>query len=409
MAPNLVKSGSMNSLASLDLSNHIAPVNLENPTVAAAVFPPLVNVGTLIPPKGWNIEAGARRDPVSNANKMKRTPSCIFTNLIEEEAQKVVSCAHIEANLIADSNHRNGHDQDFCENDNEYDESYWDIPSNSCNAIEDRVLSTGQVEKLLVEDALRRVREMKQQKHFVEDSHPSNSYWDWPSEPVLESEKKSNMIASIIHEEFIRQQLSVDSITATEMSNKSKSNNSQNESASSAQVSVDYWCWNTEEEKVDTEEIVAPHVHDPTHPNHAYWDFPAESEDPQALKEKLIDSILKVERIRNLLRSETVEDREVTYHRLRQEEAKIEYEYAPGHELESVPSNYWDFDDTNPDDMLSLLSEEQQQIINRILKEERQRHIVSTENIENNLLQEIESKTVQDVNVSLSSSDYWQW
>ena len=405
MAPNLVKSGSMNSLSCLDLSNHIAPINLE-PATTAAVFPPLVNLSTLIPPKGWNVETGARKKQISSVSRMKRTPSCIFTNLIEEEAQKTVSCADIEANLVADSNRRQDLDQECYENENKYDESYWDVPSNSCSAIEEKVLSIGQVEKLLVEDALRRLNDMKQQKNVVEDNHPNNSYWDWSSEPVLESEKKSNMIASIIYEESIRQQLSIDSITALEMSNKSNSNNSQIESASSAHVSVDYWYWNTEGEKADTEEIVAPHVYDPTHPNHAYWDFPAESNDPLALKEKLINSILKDESIRNLLRSDAVEDREVNYHRSRQEEEKVEYDCSPVHGQESVPSNYWDFDQDN---RLPLLSQEQQEIINRILKEERQRHILSTQNIENNLCKEIKDKAaVEGVNLS-ASSDYWQW
>ena len=50
----------------------------------------------------------------------------------------------------------------------------------------------------------------------------------------------------------------------------------------------------------------------------------AESNDPLALKEKLINSILKDESIRNLLRSDAVEDREVNYHRSRQEEEKVE-------------------------------------------------------------------------------------
>ena len=412
MASSLVKSGSMGSLASLDLSNHISGINLQPPAGAspAATFAPLVDVSTLIAPQGWTHDAGARKDHAAvGLNKMKRTPSSLFSNLIEEEAQKVVSCAHIEANLIADSNRRSEHDQECCEKDNEYDESYWDVPSNSCSAIEEKVLSTGQVERLLVEDALRRDEEAEQRKGVVEDNHPNNSYWDWPSDPVLESEKRSNMIVSIIRDEAVRQQLAIDSITAVEVMNKSSSDDSQMESAPSTQVSVDYWCWNAEEEKVEREEIVAPHVHDPTHPNHAYWDFPAESRDPEALKEKLINSILNEERIRNILQTGAVEDREVNYHRSKQGEEKTEYEYAPAHELESMPSNYWDFDNKDPDNMLSLLSQEQQEIVNRILEEERQRYIVSTENIENNLHRDIEDKAVEDVEVSAASADYWQW
>ena len=412
MAPNLVKSGSMNSLSSLDLSNHIAPINLESPpATVAATFPPLVDVSTLIPPKGWNKgAAAAHKDTTLSDNKTANTPSHIYTNLIEEEAQKAVSCAHIETNLIADSNRRKDLDQEYCESDNKYDESYWDVPSNCSHAVEDKVVSTAQVEKLLVEDALRRAKDIREQKSVVQDTHPNNSYWDWPSEPVSESEKRSNLIASILHEESIRQRLSIDSITALETSKKSDSSNSQFvESASSAQVSVDYWCWNTEEEKVDTEEVVASHVHDPTHPNHAYWDFPSESRDPRASKEKLINSILKEERIRNLLRAEAVEDREVNFHRSRKEQANIEYDFAPAHVLKSVPSNYWDFDNNDPDNMLSSLSEEQKEIVNRILEEERQRHILSTQNIENNLRTEVEDKKEENVNVSTSSDDYWQW
>ena len=346
----------MNSLTSLDLSNHIAPINLE-PSAAAIILPPLIK-NIVVPLKGLNQEVHDREEPAFGANEMRRTLSHIFTSLNEEEAKKTVSSIVIEQNLISDSNRRKNFNQKYCKNDNKYDESYWDIPSNCCKPKEEKSPSMSQAEKLQVEGTLYcYVEEVKQQKCVVENNHSNNTNWDWPSKPVLESEKRENIIASIMHKEYIRQQLSIDSITSLKIANKCDSSDSQIELTSLARVPVDHLGW-SDEKKVVKEEIVAPHAYDASHPNHAYWDFPSDSKDPQVLKKKLTNTILKEESIRNLFRAETVEEREVKYHLSRQGHGKIEYVCAPAHVLESMPSNYWNFNHRDPNNLLYLLLEE---------------------------------------------------
>ena len=325
-------------MGKLDLSNHISGINLDEPLVATTA----VDVSSFLPPQEeWNKDAGPRKTKslfgTTGRSRSIKSPGRIFENLIEEEAHKAVSCATIEANLLSDSNCRQDNFNDNCSQikDQEYDESYWDVPS-----LEEKVLSTGEVEKLLVQDSKRRDEERKQKKPFVEDNHPNNAYWDWPSEPVQESTRKSNVIESIIHEDSIRQQLTIGSITALEVSNTSNSDDPQIESLMpSEHMSVDYWCWNTEEDaKVEEEQKVAPNAHD-----------------SQFLKETLIDTILKSEHIRKLLRADAVEAREVEFHRTREGHAKKEQHCAPTNDLEAVPSNYWDYDSVEPNSMFSIL------------------------------------------------------
>lgn len=396
MAPNLIKSSSQ---LSLDLSNHIN-FSLEAPVSA---YPPLIDADIF----AHEADQHDRKDSFFAA-PVKRSNSVIFNLLVKDEALRAVSCENIEANLIADTYRIEKSDEEYYVNENmQEEESYWDMPSDCDNAHqeEDNVLSTAQVERSLVEDALRRIEEAKQGKDVVINNHPNNAYWDWPSEPTLESEKKAALIASVLMEESIRQKLSIDSITNNEVSNKVKE--SPQQVVASENVSTDYWFWNSEEET--KEEVVAPHVNDPSHPNHAYWDYPSGPTNAVEERQKVIDDILKEDRIRELLSSKTTEEREVNFHRSKQ--ANKDHYSAPKHQLESIPENYWDFNASSGNDLISVLSQDKQALINRILKEEQMRYIVSTENIENHLvaskegLEEIEG-TLESVDVSAS---YWDW
>lgn len=402
MAPNLVKSA---SLCSLDMSHMRLSSNnllaLDQPS-----YPPLTDAALTIDAPNDH-EENSVFGLKTRTSTMRRTPSMLFRIIVEEEAQKAVSCAHIETNLVADANKAKIETtKEYVVNENQQEEeSYWDMPSESDCAVVDTVdvFSAGQVERLLVEDALRRCKEVEEQKAMVQNNHPNNSYWNWSSEPVLESEKKSNLIASIMMEESIRQKLSIDHITNTEVSNKSQTDApSQIESVS---TSTDYWCWNAEEE---VKEVVAPHVNDPSHPNNAYWDFPHESRDPQDMKKKLIDTILNEERIRNILSMESVESREINFHRMKKQAKDDTDNYAPASVLNSVPSNYWDFNPA-PEGLLSLVATEKQELIDRILKEEKQRYIVSTENIEKNLVSRDSCEEKSNQEPSLPVSSYWDW
>lgn len=398
MAPNLVKSA---SLCSLDMSN--IAMSTSSHHIATPTYPPLTDVNTAVA-NPWNDDAPAHENVVfgsglQNSKSMRRTPSMLFRIIVEEEAQKAVSCAHIETNLIADANRQADPNQVYHVNNNkEEEDSYWDMPSDSDT---NDVVSSGQVERLLVEDALRRVKDEMDQKPTVTNSHPNNSYWEWPSEPVLESEKKSNLIASIILEEAIREKLSIEHITNTETSNKPSTSPQVEVSSTQEDVSIDYWNWSPEGK--EHHEIIAPHVHDAGHPNHAYWDFPSKSCNPQDLKKQLIDKILNEERIRNILSSEAVEEREVNYHRSKEGNKKLD-NVAPTSALQSVPSNYWDFNPVT-EDLLSLVSRQKQELIYKILREEKQRFVLSTENIENNL----RSSACKGTIAGSTATSYWDW
>lgn len=402
MAPNLVKSA---SLCSLDMSGHIA-MSASASQITTPTYPPLTDANNAMA-NPWEDDAPSHENAVFGSSKMRRTPSVLFRIIVEEEAQKAVSCAHIETNLIADANREVDPNQVYHVNNNkEEEDSYWDMPSESDTT---DAVSSGQVERLLVEDALRRIKDEMNQKPTVTNSHPNNSYWDWPSEPVLESEKKSNLIASIILEEAIRKKLSIDHITDIETSNKQTTPSQQIEASSAqANVSVDYWNWSAEEQ--NNHEIVAPHVHDASHPNNAYWDFPSKPCNPEDLKKQLIDKILNEERIRNILSSEAVEEREVNYHRHSREGHKKSDIVALESALQSVPSNYWDFNPVT-EDLVSLVSRQKQELINRILKEEKQRFVLSTENIENNLRSSTCKGRVETAieTPSPTVESYWDW
>merc|ERR1712113_412720 len=145
--------------------------------------------------------------------------------------------------------------------------------------------------------------------------------------------------------------------------------------------------WNADDEEVKKEEeddvVVAPHVHDATHPNHAYWDFPSQVDGPEEMRKKLIDKILNEERIRDVLSSASVTEREINFHRVRQQQQAKYNISAPKSISSSVPADYWDF--SSEEGFLPLVRCEKQQLVDKILREEKQRYLLSTENIEKNL------------------------
>ena len=124
---------------------------------------------------------------------------CDNLPVVEDEAKRAVSCELIETNLIADSNaaarkQNNNDDQQVKVNDVQAEhESYWDMPTETDVVDNNAVFSTGQVERLLVEDALRRTQDAEKGTTAFVSGHPNNAFWDWPSEPVLESEKRDNL------------------------------------------------------------------------------------------------------------------------------------------------------------------------------------------------------------------------
>jgi len=316
----------------------------------------------------------------SHGGRTKRSNSVIFNILVEDEAKRLVSCENIETNLIADRNKSQTSDQEYIVNENkEEDDSYWYMPPQSSE--EEHDFSVAQVERLLVEDAVRRLKEEGQVfekcSNIKDDSQGDENYWDWPAEPVPESEKNQSLIDSMIVE-----------------------------ATSTSQFATDYWYWNPEEEST---EVTAPHVRDPTHPNHSYWDFPHESKDPQTLKNNLIENILKEERIRNILSCETIEANELEHRRTKK--AKLECRSIPNSTV--TPSNYWDFHSGKQETLAQLDEIPRQELVKKIFKKEKLSFILSTENIEKNLKIDRETllhKKCNYVEGTLSeSTSYWMW
>ena len=349
----------------------------------------------------------------------RRSTPTIFHMIVEEEARQAVSSDRIHMNLIEDATKRanEARNQVYIKNNRngEEDVNYWDMPSDCDMTMEEKALSLGQVEKLLLEDAVRRIATAKKPSLDINrNCNNGDSYWDWSLvKPVLGSEKKVYNIASAILEKSSLQDcLSLDYITKLEASKASSLNSQGTQSYIKStdpevEVYTDYWTWVTTGGYQSEGE--APHYHDLTHPNHAYWDFPFKSDDPTALKAQLIEKILYEERIRVLMSSEAIEAREVSYHQTKKasKEEKIgDTEFKEG------SSNYWDWNSSDSGNLLSLLEEEEKQAsADKKWELEVQRYILSLDNIERNLRNYHDSLVDED-NISLSSNQvplYWAW
>lgn len=349
----------------------------------------------------------------------RRSTPTIFHMIVEEEARQAVSSDRIHMNLIEDATKRanEARNQVYIKNNRngEEDVNYWDMPSDCDMTMEEKALSLGQVEKLLLEDAVRRIATAKKPSLDINrNCNNGDSYWDWSLvKPVLGSEKKVYNIASAILEKSSLQDcLSLDYITKLEASKASSLNSQGTQSYIKStdpevEVYTDYWTWVTTGGYQS--EGVASHYHDLTHPNHAYWDFPFKSDDPTALKAQLIEKILYEERIRVLMSSEAIEAREVSYHQTKKasKEEKIgDTEFKEG------SSNYWDWNSSDSGNLLSLVEEEEKQAsADKKWELEVQRYILSLDNIERNLRNYHDSLVDED-NISLSSNQvplYWAW
>lgn len=147
----------------------------------------------------------------------------------------------------------------------------------------------------------------KEASHVQDPSHPNHEYWNFPSKPATDAERKAALIQQILKEESIRQLLSTDHIIRNESTISKSSPQGYNIITSIDTVDESYWNWNHL-----SETITAPHVNDCTHPRHSYWDEWSELVDEKAaiiakiLEEESIRQSLTVERIEASMKSQSL-------------------------------------------------------------------------------------------------------
>mmetsp|Transcript_434 Transcript_434/g.546 ORF Transcript_434/g.546 Transcript_434/m.546 type:complete len:350 (-) Transcript_434:97-1146(-) len=286
--------------------------------------------------------------------------------------------------------------------------------------------------------------------HVADPSHPAQSYWDWESDDISSDEKKGKVIAQILEEERIRQMLSAESIEEN-LINQAKSNNDI--ITNSEAKEENYWdmpandeeepsvppcLWtdniiaNLAEEAVSIKEregtveyIVASHVHDETHPAHAYWDEGGCHVTEEEKRESLIQTILREEKCRQILESSNIERqllkdasarRNVSTEIPASPESDNYWEWnspepkiiqAPHAEDDSHPANaYWDW-------KTHTVCEIKEKMISDILEEEKIRVMLSAEHVEKSLLEERQEETKEaeicNQEVTAGGESYWDW
>merc|ERR1712038_1025841 len=207
--------------------------------------------------------------------------------LAQEEAFHLLSCESMVQNLVKDSVSRRRivqqeEEEEASVVEAKEEECYWDMPcasttSSSCTAAD---TTTATSQECPVQAALESVTSSSSSSttsndqvmtaaHVNDASHPNHAYWDHPSDTLSPKDRQAQLLQSILKSEAIRNLLSVEHVSQVEQLNSvvtvSGGKQVQHEFYSQ-DVSDKYW--NTTVEQVEE----ACHVHDGTHPNHAYWD-----------------------------------------------------------------------------------------------------------------------------------------
>jgi hypothetical protein len=402
MPPNRKEIGS--TLVSFDFSDHF---------VTSSKYQPFILTGgpnvteqckepTSTPPKGIQDESN---EPLPSRNEE------LSRILKEEEAHQALSCDNIVANLIADSRYPQCDRKSQMTSDVQSD-SYWDMPSDESN--ETDYFSVGFIERKLVKVAAQRIQNTEHQvvtaAHVHDKSHPNQYYWGWKSSPVTHREKSTQIIATILQDEAIRQLLSIENLSLKEKSAptiKAFAPEVKNPYlVLTHEASHDYWSWTSEEEKVEE----APHTSDPTHPNHQYWDFHSEPESDESAKKGLIDMILQHEKIRQILCCDNTERRETSSRsKDKFDTTRCTSEFPKLLSPSTPHQGYWDF---HTNTLPHSQEKSKVDIIDQILREYKALQATSTDKIVENLENGFHANVQHGRMVSISNSEqspYWDW
>lgn len=347
------------------------------------------------------------------------TPALKSQNAFNAQAAAMaVSCDTLVTNLISEST-SNTVETSACPCQSQekevVSESYWDMPSTTdCGDIENAttnddeeevpeedVLSASDIQRLLVTDAFKRSRsEARGDTTISAPAHSRNSYWEWTSEePITTKEQqRAKVIQEILQDEKIRLILSSENIIRNETQVDITAIGPQKTHMHfTPEHSDNYWAWEQDEET--KEEEVAPHVNDPTHPMHSYWDFPSEPITFDEKKREICARILEQEKIRQVLSCAN---------NSRFQPQKIDCEttttatYVHGSHVEDQSDEvhqYWDFPSTVDD---------------KYLEEAKCEDVLSANHIIQHLLVNCNANTTQSANTESNSSNnqtqsYWDW
>jgi hypothetical protein len=291
--------------------------------------------------------------------------------------------------------------------------------------------------------------------HIIEnEEQPESSYWDW-EQPTPE-EEKAKLIAKILEEEECRQAVSTDNIVANLVAAASHGKDDTiiyNEE----KEEEGYWDMPSEAPEHDEEDIspvsvsqieklliqgaidrakaststtyvTAAHIGDKNHPAHLYWDWTSAPCTEEDRKRVLLEKILKEESIRVGFTIEHIEktlnkfasrstsdivtsssDKEENYWYWDNKDARLEE--APHVSDKSHPNHeYWNFPSPPCTD-----AEHKNTLLQKIIKEESIRQILSTKHIESNETNDMNSIISPETEARIINSNspadecYWNW
>lgn len=433
MAPNVKE-----NLNQLDLSNHRLDALAKNLSSSLPKYLPLTHPSeaeqsTLVAPAKLQLQTEIKAPHIIE-NEEKEVESywdweqpteaeakakLIEKILKEEECRQAVSTDRIVANLTSTARDSAARGK-IIENEETEEAGYWDMPTENdvTDTEEASPVSLSQIEKLMIEEGARlrrlKVSEMVTAAHVKDSSHPLNSYWDWPSAPVTDEEKKAALLKQILEEEAIRVSLTVESIEH----NLKQFVTDEKTTTLTTEDSSNYWYW--ADHKAFQE---APHTQDASHPNHEYWDFPSKPATDAERKAALLQQILKEESIRQMLSPDhIIENETVRSKNIPQEEEKTTIISN-----ENVDDTYWNWnylDETQTASYVKDLThpmqnywdervepvDEKAALIAKILEEESIRQSLMVERIESSIKSQA-SKRVEYCESSQEEKDssYWDW
>mmetsp|Transcript_766 Transcript_766/g.1840 ORF Transcript_766/g.1840 Transcript_766/m.1840 type:complete len:242 (+) Transcript_766:121-846(+) len=178
--------------------------------------------------------------------------------------------------------------------------------------------------------------------------------------------------------------------------------------------------------------VYAAHARDPKHAVHEYWDWAAESQSDEGKRARILDSILEMERIRQILSTKHTEEHLIRTHfapapsgaddvDASEEAVAADTSLPQNDDYWSWPSAsdpparrmspadaYWFVPPTQP----TAAHVKGRQLLDRILEQERCRQVVSADHIVDQLKAESASGAPQQESSNGSNKDgddYWSW
>ena len=234
------------------------------------------------------------------ADEVARREAIVADILSCRRVQETVSPFDIEAHLLKDSARCNAEAEEerrvIVDNQEPSEKiGYWDWDGGNDVLIKEDIFSVSHIESLLLRSF--------QDAPIAAETHDHiayETYWNWPT--LSSEERKQEIIRCILEEEHIRQTLSASHLE--KLIKKDAARVSSCIIVNGYPAPDDYWTWMRAQ---DEGLIHAPHLGDPTHPNHVYWDW-SPSITSEQKKIRIICDILKDEDARMAVSATHKED-----------------------------------------------------------------------------------------------------